>query len=195
MWLIAGLGNPGSRYQNTPHNFGFEVVATLARRHGLTWNPSKHGPALVAEGEIHGEQVALMQPQTYMNLSGEAAVPYARYYRINPARLLAISDDVALPWGRLRLRNGGSHGGHNGLRNIILHLGTDQFPRLRIGCEPDGWQGDLAAYVLAKLGGEPLELSRHMIEVAGDAVEAVLKDGLQKSQNKYNPYDALKTDT
>ncbi len=194
MWLIVGLGNPGSRYQNTPHNLGFEVVSLLAKRHGLSWSASRLVKAEVAEGTIKEQKVALMMPTTYMNLSGEAAGPFGRYYKIHPQHTLAVSDDVALPWGRVRFRAGGSHGGHNGLRNLILHLGTDQFPRLRLGCEPDGWQGDLVSYVLAKLGGEPLELARHMAEISADALEEMLVHGIQKAQNRYNAYDAFKTD-
>ncbi|MCC6546846.1 aminoacyl-tRNA hydrolase [Candidatus Sumerlaeota bacterium] len=194
MWLIAGLGNPGSRYDNTPHNLGFEVAAELARRHNLAFSPSKLAQAHVTEGVINGEKIALMMPTTFMNLSGEAINAYRQYYKINPLHTLAISDDVAIPWGRIRVRGNGTHGGHNGLRNIIQHLGTDQFPRIRIGCEPDGWQGTLVAYVLAKLGGEPLELARHMIQIAADAAEMIIEKGVDKTQNKYNGYDAFAGD-
>lgn len=191
MWLIAGLGNPGSRYDNTPHNLGFEVVAELARRHKLNFAASKIAQAYVAEGLINEEKVALMMPTTFMNLSGEAVNAYRQYYKINPLRTLVISDDVAIPWGKIRVRGSGTHGGHNGLRNIIQHFGTDQFPRIRVGCEPDGWQGTLVAYVLAKLGGEALELAKHMTGIAADAVEMVIAKGVDKTQNKYNGYDAF----
>lgn len=192
MWLLAGLGNPGSRYEDTPHNLGFEVVMLLARRHGLRWGPSRQARAEVATGEIAGTPVALMMPTTYMNLSGEAVVPFAKYYKIDAENILTVTDDVALPWGKVRMRVKGSHGGHNGLRNIIALLGTDAFPRLRIGCEPVGWQGDLASYVLAKLRGDARELATHMTEIAADAVEKSLKVGFEKAQGQFNGYDALK---
>jgi PTH1 family peptidyl-tRNA hydrolase len=192
MWLIIGLGNPGSRYEDTPHNLGFDVARVLARRHGMTFRPSNRVEGEVAEGEIKGTAVRMLLPMTFMNLSGEAAAPLAQWYRIPPQQVLAISDDVAIPWGKLRLRKGGSHGGHNGLRNLILHLKTDDFPRVRIGCAPEGWRGDLADYVLAKLRGEPLELARHMAEIAADAVEMAITTGWEKAQNKFNPYDAKK---
>lgn len=164
----------------------------LARRHGLQFSASRHARAMVATGEIQGQEVALMMPTTFMNISGEAVAPFARYYKIDAAHILTVTDDVAIPWGRLRIRAGGSHGGHNGLRSIISQLGTDQFPRLRIGCEPEGWQGDLAAYVLAKLRGVARELATHMVEVSSDAVEKGLKSGMDKAQTAYNGYDALK---
>ncbi len=194
MWLIAGLGNPGSRYAETPHNMGFDAVGVLARRHKMVFGASRICSAEVATGEIAGNPVALIMPTTFMNLSGEAIVPFARYYKIPVEHVLAISDDVAIPWGRLRLREGGSHGGHNGLRNMILHFGGDRFPRLRIGCEPENWKGDLAAYVLAKLRGEALELARHMAEISADAIEELLARGIGKAMTRYNGYDAMKAD-
>ncbi len=194
MWIIAGLGNPGPRYAQTAHNFGFEVCRLLAERHGLVFGSSRLTRGHVAEGHFAGQKVFLLLPTTYMNLSGEAVAPLARYYRIDPEHVLAICDDVAIPWGRVRLRGGGSHGGHNGLRSIIQHLGTDGFPRLRIGCKPENWRGDLAAYVLAPLRGEALDLARHMTDVAADAVEYVLREGVPAAQNVYNGYDALRVE-
>jgi PTH1 family peptidyl-tRNA hydrolase len=194
MWLIVGLGNPGSQYEETPHNLGFMTARLLASRHRLSWKSSPQFKGEIADGQIGDTPIKLLMPTTYMNLSGESAGPLARYYKINPARVLPISDDVALPWGRLRLRDGGSHGGHNGLRNLIVHLGTDRFPRIRIGCAPEGWRGELRDYVLAKLRGEALDLANHMAEVAADAVETAVKVGTAKAQNRYNSYDALKSD-
>lgn len=188
MWLVVGLGNPGPRYDGTVHNFGFAVVDELARRAKGNWSASNKVKAEVCDVELGGEKATLMKPLTFMNISGEAVGPHMRYYKINPAHVLAISDDVAIPWGRLRIRDGGSHGGHNGLRSLIDHLATDRFPRLRIGCEPDGWKGDLASYVLAKLGGEPKQLHDHMVAIAADAVEAICAHGVGKAQNKFNAY-------
>lgn len=192
MWLIAGLGNPGSRYANTPHNLGFEVALCLAARMKVSFAASKLCKAEVAKGTIAGQDVWLMMPTTFMNLSGEAVGQFARYYKIHPAHTLTITDDVALPWGKLRLRSAGSHGGHNGLRDIIQQIGTDAFPRIRVGCEPAGWKGTLADYVLCKLGGDALELARHMAQIGADAAEDVVARGIDKAQNKYNGYDATK---
>lgn len=190
MWLIVGLGNPGSRYARTPHNLGFDVACLLASRWGAAWKASRLVSAQVAEATVAGEPVHLMMPSTFMNLSGEAAAPHARYYKVNPLHVLAVADDVAIPWGKLRLRTGGSHGGHNGLRNLILHLGTDQFPRVRVGCAPEGWPGSLADYVLAQLKGDALARAEHMAQVAADAVELAVKSGMAKAQNTYNGYTA-----
>jgi len=194
MWIIAGLGNPGSRYEETAHNLGFDVARLLARRHGMRWTASNRAKAEIARGQIAGEDVMLAMPTTFMNVSGEALGPLARYYKIPESNVLVVSDDVALPWGKVRLRSGGSAGGHNGLKSIIRHLGTDKFPRVRIGCEPEDWKGDLAAYVLAKLRGDALDLARHMAEIGADAVEDVVKRGIVKAQNEFNGYDALKTE-
>jgi len=192
MWLIVGLGNPGSQYEETPHNLGFMAARILASRHRLAWKASAQYKGEIADGQIGDTPVKILMPSTYMNLSGESVGPLARYFRINPAHVLPLSDDVAIPWGRLRLRDGGSHGGHNGLRNMILHLGTEGFPRIRIGCAPEGWRGTLADYVLCKLRGDALQLAQHMSEIAADATEAVIKSGIGRAQNKFNAYDALK---
>lgn len=189
MWLIAGLGNPGARYEGTAHNLGFDAARVLAARHGMRFNACKKVRAEEATGQILGEKAAILLPTTYMNLSGEAVYPYAQYYKIPPANIIAITDDVNLPWGRLRIRPEGSHGGHNGLRNII-HFCGQKFPRIRIGCEPEGWQGDLAAYVLAKLAGNARELADHMAEIAADACETIVQKGVSKAQNEWNGYSA-----
>ena len=191
MWIIAGLGNPGSRYERTAHNLGFDVVRLLARRHGFHFNASRQVRAEEATGFIGGEKVAMLLPTTYMNLSGEAVVPYANYYKVEPENVVVITDDVNLPWGKIRVRPGGSHGGHNGLRNIIQHFGHHNFPRVRIGCEPEGWPGDMVSYVLAKLAKDALELAEHMVEIAADASEEVLRSGVKETQNKFNGYDAF----
>lgn len=194
MWIVAGLGNPGNQYKSTPHNLGFSVVLKLAERHGMQWKSSNLLRGEVADGQIAGTDVRLIMPTTYMNLSGEAVGPFMRYYKVNPAHVLAVTDDVAIPWGKIRLRDGGSHGGHNGLRSMITHLSTDRFPRLRVGCAPEGWPGSLKDYVLCQLRADALELAIHMTEISADAVEEVLRNGIQKAQNKYNSYDALKTE-
>ena len=131
-WLIVGLGNPGEKYENTRHNVGFQVIDELAERQGKPVQRLKF-KALTGLLTIGGEKALVMKPVTYMNLSGEAVRPAADFYKLPPERILVISDDVALAAGRLRIRAKGSAGGHNGLKSIIQHLGTDQFPRIRVG--------------------------------------------------------------
>ena len=152
-WLVVGLGNPGPKYEWTRHNVGFLVIDQLADREKLPVQRLKH-KALTNTALIGGKPVLLMKPTTYMNLSGEAVGEAARFYKIPPDRVLVISDDVSLPQGKLRVRRSGSAGGHNGLKNIISHLGTDQFPRIKVGVggkpHPDS---DMADWVLSKFTG------------------------------------------
>ena len=185
-WLIVGLGNPGGQYDNTRHNAGFAVADELARRGGFAVQRVKF-KALTAAAEIGGQGALVMKPATYMNLSGEAVGEAARFYKLSADHVLVISDDVDLPLGKLRLRSGGSAGGHNGLKSVIQHLGTDQFPRLKVGVggkpHPDY---DLADWVLGKLQGEDKKLMDETVKRAAAAVECLLKDGLQKAMNQYN---------
>lgn len=185
MKLVAGLGNPGDRYRGTRHNVGFEVVDLLARRHGLTFET---GPsvALQARWRRGDEAVWLVKPVTYMNVSGEAIGVLGRYYRIGVADMLVVCDDVNLPLGRLRARPSGSDGGHNGLKSVALHLGTIDYPRLRIGVGRGDERRDLADHVLARF--EPDETSgiETAIARAADAVEMWLDDGLERVMNTFN---------
>ena len=152
-WLVVGLGNPGPKYEWTRHNVGFLVIDQLADRENLPVQRLKH-KALTNTALIGGKPVLLMKPTTYMNLSGEAVGEAARFYKIPPDRVLVVSGDVSLPQGKLRVRRSGSAGGHNGLKNIIAHLGTDQFPRIKVGVggkpHPDS---DMADWVLSKFTG------------------------------------------
>ena len=152
-WLIVGLGNPGEKYENTRHNVGFQVIDELAERQGRPVQRLKF-KALTGLLTIGGEKALVMKPVTYMNLSGEAVRPAADFYKLPPERILVISDDVALAAGRLRIRAKGSAGGHNGLKSIIQHLGTDQFPRIRVGVgEKPHPDYDLADWVLGRPRG------------------------------------------
>ena len=185
-WLIVGLGNPGGQYDNTRHNAGFAVVDELARRGGFAIQRVKF-KALTETALIGGESTLVMKPTTYMNLSGEAVGEAARFYKLDPDHVLVVSDDVDLPLGKLRIRTGGSAGGHNGLKSIIQHLGSDQFPRLKVGVggkpHPDY---DLADWVLGKLTGEDKKVMDEAVQRAADAIECLLKDGLQKAMNQFN---------
>ena len=185
-WLIVGLGNPGEKYENTRHNVGFQVVDELAERQNAPVQKLKF-KALTNLLTISGEKVLVMKPVTYMNLSGEAVRPAADFYKIPPERILVISDDTALDPGKLRIRQKGSAGGHNGLKNIIQHLGTDQFPRVRVGVgqkpHPDY---DLAHWVLGKFQGEDKKVMDEAVKRAADAVECILKEGADRAMNRFN---------
>ena len=185
-WLIAGLGNPGEQYENTRHNVGFRVIDELADRGDFPVQRLKFH-ALTNTAVIGGQGVLVMKPVTYMNLSGEAVGEAARFYKLPPDHVLVISDDVDLSLGRLRIRKGGSAGGHNGLKSIIQHLGTDQFPRLKVGVggkpHPDY---DMADWVLGKLQGEDKKIMDEAVRRAAQAVECLLSQGLDKAMNQYN---------
>lgn len=185
-WLVVCLGNVGDKYDNTRHNIGFEVADELAERKNIPVQKLKH-KALTNTAEIGGKKVLLMKPVTYMNLSGEAAGEAARFYKVPPQRVLVVCDDVALPAGKLRIRKGGSAGGHNGLKSLIQHLGTDQFPRVRIGVgqkpHPDY---DMADWVLGKFQGEDRKTMDAAVKRAADAVECLLREGADRAMNKFN---------
>ncbi len=185
-WLVVGLGNPGPKYEWTRHNMGFLVVDELAERENIPVQRLKY-KALTNTASIGGQSVLLMKPTTYMNLSGEAVGQAARFYKIPPERVLVISDDVALPQGKLRVRRSGSAGGHNGLKNIIAHLGTDQFPRIKVGVggkpHPDS---DMADWVLGKFTGQDKKVMEDAISRAADAVACLLEKGVDQAMAKFN---------
>ena len=185
-WLIVGLGNPGVAYENTRHNIGFQVLDQLGERQKKPIQRLKF-KALTNLFTISGEKVLVMKPVTYMNLSGEAVRPAADFYKIPPERILVVSDDTALPAGRLRILKGGSAGGHNGLKSIIQHLGSDQFPRLRVGVgEKPHPDYDMADWVLGKFTGEDKKKMDQAVERAAEAIECILKDGLDRGMSRFN---------
>lgn len=192
MFIIAGLGNPTLRYEGTRHNVGFEVIDTLADKYNIAVETRK-SRALIGKGIIAGQKVILVKPQTYMNLSGESIGALADYYKIDEEKeLLVIYDDVSLDVGQLRIRRKGSAGGHNGIKNIIAHLGTDVFPRIKVGVgeKPKGY--DLADYVLGHFSGEDREIMRESYRKAVDAVEMILEGDLSGAMNTYNKKAAPK---
>lgn len=185
-WLVVGLGNIGDQYEGTRHNVGFRVVDELAERAGVPVQKLKYR-ALTNTAEVGGEKVLLMKPVTFMNLSGEAVRPAADFYKIDPDRVLVISDDVALPVGKLRIRRSGSAGGHNGLKDIIRHLGTDHFPRVKVGVgEKPHPDYDMADWVLGKFQGEDKKTIDQAVERAADAVELILRQGVDKAMSRFN---------
>lgn len=185
MYLIAGLGNPTREYKKTRHNVGFEAIDILADKAGTTVTEKKH-KALYGKGYIGGQKVILAKPQTYMNLSGESIREIADFYKIEPENIIILCDDINLSEGQLRIRLKGSAGGHNGLKNIISHLGTQEFPRIRIGVGEKPRGMDLADYVLGRF---PKEQQAVMEEAYRDAAEAacmMIEDGADAAMNHYN---------
>lgn len=186
MILIAGLGNPGTKYEHTRHNAGFDTIDELAARHGIDIKKSER-KALSGEGIIAGQKVILIKPQTFMNLSGEAVGDFASFYKLDPATQVVIfSDDVELDCGRIRIRKKGSAGGHNGLKNIIEHLGTDQFVRIRVGVGRLAPHGDMIAHVLGRMNSEDRKLFDEASTHACEACELIIKGDVDAAMNKYN---------
>ncbi len=186
MFIIAGLGNPKKEYENTRHNVGFEVIDALADRYGIPVIDKKHR-ALLGKGVIEGQKVLLAKPLTYMNLSGESLREILDYYKEDPqTRLLVVCDDISLDVGQLRIRKKGSAGGHNGLKNIIANLGTQDFMRLRVGVgeKPAGY--DLADYVLGHFPAAERRVMDESIKLAAEAAAAVLTEGPDEAMNRYN---------
>ena len=185
-WLLVCLGNPGDKYEGTRHNVGFMVADEVAERRNAPIQRLRF-KALTNILTIAGEKVLVMEPITYMNLSGEAVRPAADFYRIPPDHVLVVSDDTALALGRLRIRTKGSAGGHNGLKSIIQHLGTDQFPRLRVGVgEKPHPDYDMADWVLGKFTGEDKKTITAAVKRAADAIEFILDEGIDRGMGKFN---------
>ena len=185
-WLLVGLGNPGDKYDNTRHNVGFAAIDQLAEELRVPVQKLKYR-ALTQTVELGGAKVLLMKPITYMNLSGEAVGEAALFFKIPADHVLVLSDDVSLPVGKLRIRKGGSAGGHNGLKSIIQHLGTDQFPRVKIGVgEKPHPDYDMADWVLGKFAGEDLKTITQAIQRAGKAAECYIHDGPDQAMNRFN---------
>ena len=185
MWLIIGLGNPGYEYAWTPHNLGFLTLDLVAERAGIRVERPE-AKSHIGRGRIGEHEVVLAKPLTFMNLSGIAVRDLAARYEVAPERVLVVVDDVALPWGSLRIRERGSAGGHNGLKSVIGALGTDEFVRLRLGIQPDHPVGDLGAYVLHPMRKAELEAAAELVEKAADAAECVVRDGVRRAMNQFN---------
>lgn len=186
MYLIAGLGNPGRKYERTKHNVGFDVIDYVTDRHSIPFSGIQF-QAECGKGSIAGQKVMLAEPLTYMNLSGEAVAALVNYYKLDPEEeLIVIYDDISLDPGQIRVRKKGSAGGHNGIKNIIACLGTDKFKRIRvgIGAKPDRW--DLADYVLAPFTPENREKIEDAIKDAADALELILSGDMDEAMNRYN---------
>lgn len=185
MKLIVGLGNPTPQYDKTRHNVGFAVIDHLMNEYGIALDTAKH-KGFYGKGRIAGESVILLKPMTYMNLSGESVVQVANYYKVAPKDIIVVYDDINLDVGRLRIREKGSAGGHNGIKNIIAHLGTDEFPRIRVGVGMKPPKMDLADYVLSRFSKEEEALMEEGYEKAAKAMELMVEDEISQAMNLYN---------
>jgi len=184
MWLVVGLGNPGRRYASTRHNIGFDVIENLANRWSIPAEGKQLG-SLVGSGRLGNDKALLARPQSFMNRSGQPVRSLMGYFKLDTDRVLVIHDDLDLPFGRVQLKRGGGHGGHNGLRDIAKH-GAKETVRVRVGIgrPPEGW--DTADYVLGKWGDREVGQISQVVDRASDAVEAVLRDGLESAMNHFN---------
>lgn len=185
MFLIAGLGNPGTEYAATRHNIGFDMVTYLGDQYHIPLR-SRENKAIVGKGVIGGQKVMLAQPQTFMNLSGESIRALLDYYKTDREKLIIIYDDISLPVGQVRVRPKGSAGGHNGIKNIIQHLGTEEFARIRIGvgAKPEG--GDLVKHVLGRFSREEDGMIRDVFALAEEALLAMLNEDVAAAMNRVN---------
>ncbi len=189
MYLIAGLGNPGRDYVNTRHNVGFEAISVLSSVYDIPLKKIKH-KALIGEGKIGGEQVILAQPQTFMNLSGEAIREITDYYKIPLSNCVIIFDEASLPVGRIRIRPAGSAGGHNGMKSILYHMGNDAIMRIRFGI--GGAKGDLADHVLGRFSKEETALMIDAVKKTPDIIELIIKGKADEAMNIYNRAEGVK---
>lgn len=185
MKLIAGLGNPTKEYDGTRHNIGFMAIDSMSEEYGIRVDTLKH-KALTGKGYIGGQKVILAKPVTYMNLSGEAVRAISDYYKIPPEDIIIIYDDTTLDVGRMRIRKKGSAGGHNGIKSIISHLGTMEFPRIKIGIGAKHEGQDLADYVLGRFPKEEKEALREVLADVKKAVELMVNNDIEEAMNQYN---------
>ena len=189
MFLIVGLGNPGKEYDGTRHNIGFAAVDYIADKYNIELNRIKF-KGVFGEGFIDGKKVILLKPTTYMNLSGQSIREVINFYKISNEEVIVIYDDISLEVGRLRIREKGSHGGHNGIKSIIANLGTDVFPRVKIGVGAP--KGNLVSHVLGKFSEDEIEILRETIKASSDAVSIMIKSDAKEAMNKLNGFNACK---
>ena len=185
MYIIVGLGNPGKQYEHTRHNVGFEVIDRLAEKNDILMTERKHR-AFCGKGLIGGQKVMLLKPQTFINLSGESVKSAVDCYQIGTDELIVVYDDVSLSPGQLRIRRAGSAGGHNGIKNIIAQLGTQEFPRVKVGVGEKPERMDLADYVLSHFSKGEWEMMEEAFKEAADAVEVMIADGADAAMNRFN---------
>lgn len=184
MKLLVGLGNPGDKYCFTRHNIGFMIADRLSSLNRINFSNKKKG--LCGTGQISGEDVILLKPQTFMNLSGESVQPVCSYYNISPENIIVLHDEIDLEFSRIKIKEGGGHGGHNGLRSIVTHIGSNNFTRIRIGVGRPTSGQDVSGYVLQPFSQEEQAELDDLVEKVTNAVDAILKGGTLKAMNKFN---------
>lgn len=189
MYIIVGLGNPGNDYKNTRHNIGFDAIEAIAEKYNIDINREKF-KGVYGEGFINNEKVILFMPTTYMNLSGEAVSPIMNFYKLTEEDLIVIYDDISLDVGRIRLREKGSAGGHNGIKSLIANMGTDVFSRIKVGVGQP--KGDLVKHVLGKFSTEEREILNKVLGEVVNATEEIIKTNTKEAMNKYNGVDLSK---
>ncbi len=185
MYIIVGLGNTTKEYDKTRHNVGFSVIDVLADRIRIDVSEKKHR-ALCGKGMLEGQKVILAKPQTFMNLSGESVRAMVDFYKVSPDEVIIVYDDISLEPGQLRIRTKGSAGGHNGIKNIIAHLGTQEFPRIKVGVGEKPKYMDLADYVLSRFSKGEQELMDDAFREAADAVAMMISEGMDAAMNHFN---------
>lgn len=185
MYIIIGLGNPTDKYQATRHNIGWDAITRISDDYRISLDIKQH-KALCGKGYIEGEKVIIAQPLTYMNLSGESVRAFVDFYKVTPEEIIVIYDDISLDVGQLRIRKKGSAGGHNGIKSIIQHLGTDEFPRIKVGVgdKPKDW--DLADYVLSRFQAEEQPTIREALKDTVDACKVIVSSGIDAAMNQFN---------
>jgi PTH1 family peptidyl-tRNA hydrolase len=189
MFLIGGLGNPGKEYDGTRHNIGFAAIDYIADKYNIELNRVKF-KGVFGEGFIDNKKVILLKPTTYMNLSGESIREVINFYKISNEEIIVLYDDISLEVGRLRIREKGSHGGHNGIKSIIANLGTDVFPRVKIGVGAP--KGNLVSHVLGKFDNEEVEILKETIKASSEATSIIIKSDIKSAMNKLNGFNACK---
>ena len=192
MKVLAGLGNPGKEYESTPHSIGFEVADAVAREMGSLFRTSSSFKGAIADGTFAGSRLLVLKPMTFMNLSGDSVAPVVKYRNASPADLIVVSDDIDLPVGRIRIRKGGSAGGHNGLKSVIERLGTQDFIRLRVGVGRDGSnRGEVVGHVLGKFDRDTRAvMDSRIVPAAVKAIRQILASGADAAMNEWNGWNA-----
>lgn len=189
MFLIVGLGNPGKEYDKTRHNIGFECIDYLSNKYNIELNRIKF-KGIYGEGFINNKKVILLKPTTFMNLSGESIREVVNFYKLNPEEVIVIYDDISLEVGRVRIREKGSAGGHNGIKSIIQNLSTDVFPRIKVGVGQP--KGDLVSHVLGKFSKEEEEILKESVEASTKAIEIIVREDTKEAMNRLNGFKASK---
>lgn len=190
MYLIVGLGNPGEKYNSTRHNIGFEVIDYISNKYNIETNRIKF-KGVYGEGFINGTKVILLKPTTYMNLSGESIREVVDFYKLQDDEVIVLYDDISLDIGKLRIREKGSAGGHNGIKSIISHLSSDVFPRIKIGVGQP--KGDLVSHVLGRFSPAENEVLKESIEATSLAIEEIIREDTKSAMNKFNGFKATKS--